>query len=78
MQTNKVKKAVENFARIQSVDSIKLLEKINSEASKISKIQRVLLQINAGRDPAKFGAEIEKAPALLEASLNLKNIKKNI
>lgn len=75
LQTNKVKKAVENFARIQSVDSIKLLEKINAEASKFSKIQRILLQINAGRDPAKFGAEIEDAPALLEASLNLENIK---
>ncbi len=74
LQTNKVKKAVENFARIQSVDSIKLLEKINSEAYKISKKQRILLQINAGRDPAKFGAEIEDAPALLEIALKLENI----
>ncbi len=75
LQTNKVKKAVEYFARIQSVDSIKLLEKIDAEAYKISKIQRILLQINAGRDPSKFGAEIEDAPALLERALQLKNIR---
>ena len=75
LQTNKVKKAVECFTRIQSVDSIKLLKKIESEASKISKEQRVLLQINAGRDPAKFGAEIEDAPSLLECALQLKNVK---
>ncbi len=74
LQSNKAKKAVENFDRIQSVDSIKLLEKIDAEAEKISKTQRILLQINSGRDPAKFGAEIEDASALLERALSLKNI----
>lgn len=74
LQTNKAKKAVEYFARIQSVDSIKLLEKIDAEAKKLDKKQRILLQINAGRDPAKFGAEIEEAPALLERALQLNNL----
>ncbi len=74
LQTNKVKKAVEHFARIQSVDSLRLLEKIDAEAKKIDKKQRILLQINAGRDPAKFGAEIEDAPAMLERALQLSNI----
>ena len=32
------------------------------------------MQINAGRDPAKFGAEIEDAPALLERALQLSNL----
>ena len=74
LQTNKAKAAAANFARIQSVDSIKLLAKLDKEAAEISKTQRVLLQINAGRDPAKFGAEIEEAPALLECALGLENI----
>ena len=74
LQSNKAKKAVEHFARIQSADSARLLEKIDACAREISKTQRVLLQINAGRDPAKFGAEIEDAPALLEFALNLKNV----
>ncbi len=74
LQSNKAKKAVENFDRIQSIDSVKLLEKINAEAEKISKCQRILLQINSGKDPAKFGAELEDAPALLELALSLKNV----
>jgi len=74
LQTNKAKKAVENFARIQSVDSAKLLEKIDFEAEKIGKIQRVLLQINSGEDPAKFGADIADAPALMEAALSKKHV----
>jgi uncharacterized pyridoxal phosphate-containing UPF0001 family protein len=35
----------------------------------------VLLQINAGRDPAKFGAELEDAPRLLELALTKKNLR---
>jgi len=35
----------------------------------------VLLQVNAGRDPAKFGCEIEDAPRLLEAALGLSNLR---
>ncbi len=74
LQTNKAKKAVENFARIQSVDSLKLLEKIDFEAEKIGKVQRVLLQINSGEDPSKFGADIADAPALAEAALSKKHV----
>ena len=36
---------------------------------------RVLLQINAGNDPAKFGEDIDNAPALLECALSKKYIK---
>ena len=75
LQTNKVKHAVSRVARIQSVDSEKLLNKIDSEAEKINKTIRVLLQINAGNDPAKFGEDIENAPALLECALSKKYIK---
>lgn len=74
LQTNKARHAAERFARIQSVDSVKLLKKLDSAAREIGKKQRILLQINAGRDPAKFGAECEDAPALLEAALGLENI----
>ncbi len=72
LQTNKARHAVELASRIQSVDSIKLLNKIDVEAEKLNKTVRVLLQINAGNDPAKFGEDIENAPALLECALSKK------
>lgn len=74
LQSNKAAVAVKNFDRIQSVDSPKLLDKIDAHAQEIGKIQRVLLQINAGNDPAKFGADIVQAPDLLGHALTLKNI----
>ena len=74
LQSNKAAAAVKNFDRIQSVDSSKLLDKIDSHAREIGKVQRVLLQINAGDDPAKFGADISEAPELMGYALGLKNI----
>ena len=75
LQTNKAKKAAELFGRIQSVDSARLAQKLNSAAAALGKNLRVLLQVNAGRDPAKFGAEIEEAPFILEEILKLPNLK---
>lgn len=69
LQSNKSKLAVQSFDRVQSVDSVKLLTHLDRAATELGKTLPILLQINAGNDPAKFGAEPEEAPALLEAAL---------
>ena len=43
LQTNKVKKVVNHFDFIHSVDSYKIAEAISQEASKINKTQNILL-----------------------------------
>lgn len=70
LQSNKAKIAAETFDRVQSVDSIKLVNLLDRAAAAAGKILPILLQINAGNDPAKFGAEPEDAAALLEAALS--------
>lgn len=75
LQSNKVKHAVERVGRIQSADSPKLLKKISEESAKIGKTMRVLLQINSGNDPAKFGVDMSEAPDLLGFALEQKNLK---
>ncbi|MFM8337621.1 MAG: YggS family pyridoxal phosphate-dependent enzyme [Opitutaceae bacterium] len=69
LQSNKSRLAAENFDRIQSVDSVKLVRHLARSAAESNRVLAVLLQINAGHDPAKFGAETTDAPALLEAAL---------
>jgi pyridoxal phosphate enzyme (YggS family) len=69
LQSNKARLAARHFDRVQSVDSEKLLTHLDRAAAEAGKILPVLLQINAGRDPAKFGAELEDAPRLLDAAL---------
>lgn len=46
IQSNKIKDMVHNCVLIHSVASIKHLSKINLEASKINKVQDILVQIN--------------------------------
>jgi len=69
LQSNKAKLAATHFARIQSVDSEKLLAALNRAAGELGKKLPVLLQINAGHDPAKFGIEPADAPRLLECAM---------
>jgi len=75
LQSNKARIAAETFDRIQSVDSEKLLNHLDRAACELGKTLAVLLQINAGNDPAKFGAEPSDAPRLLEAALAKKNLR---
>ncbi len=69
LQSNKARLAAAHFDRVQSVDSEKLLTQLNRAAGELGKVLPVLLQINAGNDPAKFGAEPEDAPRLLTLAL---------
>lgn len=55
LQTNKVKKAIEIFDYIHSVDSVKLAEKISQEAGEFGKTQKILIQINNAGEEQKFG-----------------------
>lgn len=69
LQSNKARLAAAHFDRIQSVDSEKLVVALNRAATELGRKLPVLLQINAGHDPAKFGAEPDAAPRLLELAL---------
>lgn len=55
LQSNKVRDAVRLCDVIESVHSLKTLELIAKEATRISKRQRVLLQVNIGQDEKKSG-----------------------
>lgn len=69
LQSNKARLAAQHFDRIQSVDSEKLLVQLGRAAAELGRTLPILLQVNAGNDPAKFGADLEAAPRLLEVAL---------
>ena len=69
LQSNKARLAATQFDRIQSVDSPKLAELLDRAAGELGRRLPVLLQVNAGEDPGKFGAAPADAPRLLEAAL---------
>ncbi|MGH9504998.1 MAG: YggS family pyridoxal phosphate-dependent enzyme [Terriglobales bacterium] len=55
LQSNKTAQAAEMFAAIDSLDSIKLAEKLNASAEKLGKRLRVLLEIKVGGEASKSG-----------------------
>ena len=55
LQTNKAAKAVELFSGIDSVDSLRLGEKLDSAAAKLGKKVAVLIEVNVGGEEAKSG-----------------------
>jgi hypothetical protein len=55
LQSNKAAKAAELFGAVDSVDSLRLAERLNSTAEKLGKTLTVLLEINVGGEAAKSG-----------------------
>jgi pyridoxal phosphate enzyme (YggS family) len=55
VQSNKAAAAVDAFAAIDSLDSVRLSEKLNASAKKLGKKLGVLIEINVGGETAKSG-----------------------
>ena len=75
LQTNKVKKAVEVFDLIETVDSLKLGREINKHSGGLGKTMPILIEINSGREPQKSGILPEDAEALVRELSRLPNLK---
>ena len=61
LQTNKVGKAVELFQAIDSLDSLRLAEKLDAAAARANRILPVLIEINVGREASKHGIAPDSA-----------------
>lgn len=65
LQTNKAAKAAELFSAVDSVDSLRLAQKLNAAAQQLGKKLSVLIEINVGGEAAKSGID-PGSPALDE------------
>ena len=75
LQTNKVKVAVKFFDLIQSVDSLKLAQEIDSQAQKLGRPYEILVQINTAHEEQKYGADPAEALSLVDTIARLPNLK---
>ncbi len=75
LQRNKVKKAVEIFDMIETVDSPELSKEIDKRCSQRKRIMPVLVEINSGREKQKFGIFPKDAEDFIKEISGLKNIK---
>ena len=74
LQSNKVKKTVEYFDYIHSVDSLKLAKAISEAAMSHQKVQKILLQLNNANEVQKFGFSKEELFEVFPEIIRLDNI----
>ncbi len=74
LQSNKVKKAVELFDVIQSVDSLKLAEEINRQAGAIERRIECLIEVNCSGESQKFGVSPDDCLGLVRTVADMDNI----
>ncbi|MFQ5694526.1 MAG: YggS family pyridoxal phosphate-dependent enzyme [Terriglobia bacterium] len=74
LQTNKAKRAVELFERVDSVDSLRLAEKLAAAARAAGRTLPVLLQVRLGEEQTKHGVRPEELPALAERIASLSSL----
>ena len=67
LQTNKVKYVIDKVRLIQSVDRESLAIEIEKQATKINKIQDVLVEINSGAEENKGGILVNEAESFCES-----------
>lgn len=68
LQSNKARQACDLFDVIQTVDSDRLLRRLEAAAAERGRILEVLLEIKLSAEENKSGAGTEKIPGLLSAS----------
>jgi pyridoxal phosphate enzyme (YggS family) len=76
LQSNKAARAVELFDSVDSVDSLRLAERLNDAAARLDRRLDVLVEVNLGGEAAKSGLDpkSDELLALLDAQARLKNL----
>ena len=75
LQRNKVKKAVQLFDMIQTVDSAAIAAEIDARCAQAKNVMPVLIEVNSGREPQKAGVLPEDAESLVREISRLKNVR---
>lgn len=74
LQSNKARDAVRLFDLIHSIDKEGTAARVDEEARRIEKIQKVLVQVNTSGEDTKSGVEPADAEVLCRSVLGLRNI----
>ena len=75
LQKNKVKKAVNIFDMIETVDSVEIAKEIDKRCAQIDKVMPVLIEINSGQEQQKAGVFLEHAEQLVGEISAFQNIR---
>ena len=75
LQSNKVKRAVEIFDMIETIDSFKIIRQIDKACGVRNRVMPVLIEINSAREEQKTGILPEDAQGLIRQACGLRYVK---
>ena len=75
LQTNKAARAVELFARVQSVDSLRLAEALSMRAHQVGRVLPILLEVNVAGESSKSGLAPDEVVGVAGAIMGLPNLR---
>ena len=75
LQTNKARKAVQLFDVIQTIDSLKLAQRLNIISQEEEKTQKIFLQTNICADPKKHGFSEKETLLAAKEIVDMKGLK---
>jgi len=74
LQSNKVRRALELFSMIHSVDSLKLAERIDAVCGETGQRMPILIEVNLGGEESKAGLDAAETLGLCEKIAQLPNL----
>jgi len=75
LQNNKTAKAAEIFHAVDTLDSVKTAERLNSAAAALGRTLRVLIEVKLSHEESKHGLAPQELPALLAAVAPLAHLR---
>jgi PLP dependent protein len=75
LQSRKAKVVVSIAEYIHSCDSLGIIKAINTQASAICKLQKILIEVNISGEESKYGLKPQELPGLIGAALDFKNVR---
>jgi pyridoxal phosphate enzyme (YggS family) len=74
LQTNKANQALTTFSLIESVDSLRLAQRLDERAGRLSRRQPVLLEVNVAEEATKSGFTIAELRDCIDSLIQLPHL----
>jgi pyridoxal phosphate enzyme (YggS family) len=67
LQSNKTKKAAQLFSSVDSLDSVKLIQRLNADSEALALTIDAMIEVKLSQEEAKSGADPEDLPMIVDA-----------
>jgi pyridoxal phosphate enzyme (YggS family) len=75
LQSNKTKKAAQLFSSVDSIDSVKLAQKLDADSKALGRMTEAMVEVKLSGEETKSGASPADLPAISDAIRSCENLK---